>query len=61
MRKKSKELLDNLNKITQKPRSQFQKEKFDVITNRFYIPSSIHTLPKSYDNAKRYEDNNWLD
>ena len=32
MRKKSKELLDNLNKITQKPKSQFQREKYDVIT-----------------------------
>jgi len=61
MRKKSKELLDNLNKITQNSKSSFPIEKFDVISNRYYIPNSIHTLPKSYDNAKRYKDENWLD
>ncbi len=53
MSKKSKELLDNLSKIIEKPKSSFQKEKIDVITNRYYIPNSIHTLPKSYDKAKR--------
>ena len=61
MRKKSQELLDNLNKITQKPKSQFQREKYDVITNRYYIPNSLHTLPKSYDKAKVHIDNDWLD
>jgi hypothetical protein len=61
MRAKSKKLLDNLNKITQKPKSQFQREIFDVITNRYYIPNSLHTLPKSYDKAKRHEDKDWLD
>ena len=61
MKEKTKKLLDNLNKITQKPKSQFQREKFDVITNRYYIPNSIHTLPKSYDKAKRYKDEDWLD
>ena len=53
MRKKSKELLDNLNKIVEKPKSRFASEKIEVITNRYYIPNSIHTLPKSYDNAKK--------
>ena len=61
MRKKSKELLDNLNKITEKPKSRFTSETIEHITNRYYIPNSIHTLPKSYDKAKRYEDKDWLD
>ena len=61
MKTKTKELLDNLNKITQKPKSRFVREKFDTITNRFYIPNSIHTLPKSYDKAKKYKDEEWLD
>ena len=61
MRKKSKELLDSLNKITQNPKSRFAREKFDIITNRFYVPNNIHTLPKSYDKAKRYKDEEWLD
>ena len=61
MRKKSKELLDNLNKIVEKPKSRFASEKIEVITNRYYIPNNIHTLPKSYDNAKKYKDNDWLD
>ena len=61
MSEKTKKLLDNLNKITQKPKSQFEREKIDVITNRYYIPDSIHTLPKSYNQAKRYKDETWLD
>jgi len=61
MRKKSKELLDSLNKITQNPKSRFARETIDVITNRFYVPNSIHTLPKSYNNAKKYKDEDWLD
>ena len=61
MSEKTKKLLDNLNKITQKPKSQFEREKIDVITNRYYIPDSIHTLPKSYDNAKKYNDKDWID
>jgi hypothetical protein len=61
MRKKSKELLDNLNKIVEKPKNKFVRDIFDVITNRYYIPNSLHTLPKSYDKEKRCEDKDWLD
>ena len=61
MKTKTKELLDNLNKITQNSKSSFPIEKFDVISNRYYIPNSIHTLPKSYNNAKKYLDEEWLD
>ncbi len=57
----TKKLLDNLSKITQKPKSRFEKERIQHITNRFYIPNSQHTLPKSYDNAKVYTDNDWLE
>ena len=54
---KTKELLDGLAKITKKP-SRFQEEISIPHTNIFYVPchSSIHTLPKSYDNAKKYTD-----
>jgi len=61
MKTKTKKLLDNLNKITEKPKSRFVNEKIDIITNRYYIPNSLHTLPKSYDNAKKYKDESWLD
>jgi hypothetical protein len=61
MSKKSKELLDNLNKIVEKPKNRFVRDIFDVITNRYYIPNSLHTLPKSYDKAKVHIDNDWLD
>ena len=61
MKEKTKKLLDNLNKITQKPKSQFQRERFDVITNRYYIPNSLHTLPTSYNKAKVHIDNEWLE
>ena len=54
MRKKSQELLDNLNKITAKPKMKFE-ENFESYTNRHY-PSTIHKLPTSYDKAKHYKD-----
>ena len=54
MRKKSQELLDNLNKITAKPKLKFE-ENFESYTNRHYL-STIHKLPTSYDKAKRYKD-----
>ena len=54
MRKKSQELLDNLNKITAKPKMTFE-ENVESYTNRHY-PSTIHKLPTSYDKAKRYKD-----
>jgi|TARA_Y100000310_G_C20287865_1_gene625781 hypothetical protein len=55
MRKKSQELLDNLNKITENPKSRFEQENFESYTNRHY-PSTMHKLPTSYDKAKRYKD-----
>ncbi len=61
MRKKSKELLDNLNKITEKPKSRFISEKIEVISNRYYIPNNLHTLPKLYEKAKVHMDSEWLD
>ena len=51
---KSKELLEGLNKIMQKPRV-FKEEKFHSYTNRHY-PNQIHKLPKRYDNAKKHKD-----
>tara|TARA_Y100000114_G_scaffold41553_1_gene37004 strand:+ start:1633 stop:2154 length:522 start_codon:yes stop_codon:yes gene_type:complete len=58
MSKKTKELLDNLNKITEKPQSKFQRDNFHSYTNMFYtsMPESIHKLPKRYDKAKRKKD-----
>ncbi len=58
MSKKSKELLDNLSKITEKPQSRFQRDIFHSYTNMFYtsMPEDIHKLPKKYDKAKRKKD-----
>ena len=58
MSKKSKELLDNLSKITERPQSKFQRDTFHSYTNMFYtsMPESIHKLPKRYDKAKRKKD-----
>ena len=58
MSKKSKELLDNLSKITGKPQSKFQRDTFHSYTNMFYtsMPEDIHKLPKRYDKAKRKKD-----
>jgi len=58
MSKKSKELLDNLSKITEKPQSRFQRDTFHSYTNMFYtsMPEDIHKLPKKYDKAKRKKD-----
>jgi len=58
MSKKSKELLDNLSKITEKPQSRFQRDTVHSYTNMFYtsMPESIHKLPKRYDKAKRKKD-----
>ena len=61
MKEKTKKLLDNLNKITKKTKLQFEREIIDIMTNRFYVPNSQHTLPKSYDNAKKYNDKDWID
>ena len=58
MSEKTKKLLDNLNKITEKPKNKFETTKVHTYTNMFYtsIPESIHKLPKSYDKAKRKKD-----
>ena len=58
MSKKSKELLDNLSKITEKSQSKFQRDTFHSYTNMFYtsMPEDIHKLPKRYDKAKRKKD-----
>ena len=51
---KTKELLDNLKQIT-KPK-RFSTDKVISYTNRFYIENPLHKLPKSYDKAKKYKD-----
>ena len=58
MSKKSKELLDNLSKITAKTESKFKRDTFHSYTNMFYtsMPEDIHKLPKRYDKAKRKKD-----
>ena len=51
---KTQELLEGLNNITKKP-TRFGNERINAYTNRYY-PNNIHTLPKTYDKAKRYKD-----
>ena len=51
---KTKELLDSLKQIT-KPK-RFSTDKVISYTNRFYIENPLHKLPKSYDKAKKYKD-----
>ena len=67
MSEKTKKLLESLGNITRKP-SNFVNQKFTSYTNMYYtsIPESIHCLPKSYDKAKRYKDEDgdeyiWID
>ena len=57
MGNKTKELLEGLGNIVRKP-SPFQNEKFTSYTNMYYpsVSSEIHKLPKHYDKAKRYKD-----
>ena len=57
MQTKTKKLLDNLNKIVEKPKSKFHREKFHCYTNRHYS-NSIYKPPASYDKAKRIKDEN---
>jgi hypothetical protein len=55
MRKKSKELLDNLNKITEKPKNRFEPKPTVPDTNRMWKSaheSGITPLPKSYEPIK---------
>ena len=58
MSTKSKKLLENLSKITEKPKAKFERDTFHSYTNMFYtsMPESIHKLPKRYDKAKRKKD-----
>ena len=67
MGNKTKELLEGLGNIVRKP-SPFQNEKFTSYTNMYYpsVSSEIHKLPKHYDKAKRYKDEDgeeyiWID
>ena len=57
---KTKELLANLNKLTDSSGVAPTKaeSKVQSYTNRFYTstPESIHRLPKRYDKAKRHKD-----
>jgi hypothetical protein len=59
MKTKTKELLDNLNKITQKPKSNIWEIKTIPDTNKMWkstIDSGINSLPKSYDKNKWIKD-----
>ena len=52
MRKKSKELLDNLNKITEKPKDRFAPKPSIPDTNRMWksalMDTDIYDFPKEY-------------
>ena len=52
---KTKKLLEGLGKITDSAPSKFEQQKFHSYTNRYY-PNTIHTLPASYDKAKKKKD-----
>ena len=52
---KTKKLLEGLGKITDSAPSKFEQQKFHSYTNRYY-PNALHTLPASYDKAKKKKD-----
>ena len=52
---KTKKLLEGLGKITDSASNRFEQQKFHSYTNRYY-PNTLHTLPASYDKAKRKKD-----
>ena len=52
---KTKKLLEGLGKITDSAPKAFVEQKFHSYTNRYY-PNTLHTLPASYDKAKRKKD-----
>ena len=52
---KTKKLLEGLGKITDSAPNKFEQQKFHSYTNRYY-PNTLHTLPASYDKAKRKKD-----
>ncbi len=55
MRKKSKELLDNLNKIIEKPKSRFEGKAIIPHTNKMY-----KSVIDSYDFPKSYNNGPWI-
>ena len=52
---KTKKLLEGLGKITDSAPNRFEQQKFHSYTNRYY-PNTLHTLPASYDKAKKKKD-----
>ena len=52
---KTKKLLEGLGKITDSAPNKFEQQKFHSYTNRYYS-NTLHTLPASYDKAKRKKD-----
>ncbi len=54
-KRKTKKLLEGLGKITDSAPSKFEQQKFHSYTNRYY-PNTLHTLPASYDKAKKKKD-----
>ena len=55
MRKRSKELLDNLKNITAKT-DRFARKPTPSSSNRWWPDTSSGSLPQSYDKAKRHKD-----
>ena len=57
---KTKKLLEGLGKITDSAPNKFEQQKFHSYTNRYYpnryYPNTLHTLPASYDKAKKKKD-----
>ena len=52
---KTKKLLEGLGKITDSAPKSFVEQKFHSYTNRYYT-NTLHTLPASYDKAKKKKD-----
>ena len=52
---KTKKLLEGLGKITDSAPKAFVEQKYHSYTNRYY-PNTLHTLPATYDKAKRKKD-----
>ena len=52
---KTKKLLEGLGKITDSAPSKFEQQKFHSYTNRYYS-NTLHSLPASYDKAKKKKD-----
>jgi hypothetical protein len=52
---KTKKLLEGLGKITDSAPKAFVEQKYHSYTNRHY-PNTLHTLPASYDKAKKKKD-----